>query len=323
MGIRGLNKYLRAKYPLIRRAFLPTAGYWAVDASCIMYRARGANLNLPSVIANLIVRLRKAGGEPIFVFDGAAPAAKAPVLEQRRAERAAVQQEVTALRAELTEKAERSESERADVEVRIAALQKKAPTVAGTDRDAVKQLLHAAGVLFVTTTGEADDLLGFLSRRGFVAGVISTDMDMLARGVGTLVIPETPDCSVMVEITLMRLLSQLGMPYAYFVNACQLMGSDYTPPGWRTLDPAAAFLAVKQPGFSADAALADGAAMLQGYGVTLEGSLSEKQKARWNAGGGTPEPDVLATFASQGGWPRDWLTVLSGGAVQLWHTGVA
>ena len=315
MGIRGLNKYLRAKYPLIRRAFQPTSGYWAVDASCIMYRARGDGLHLPTVIASLIVRLRKAGGEPIFVFDGAAPAAKSGVIENRRAERAAVQKEVTALRAELTERANRPESERADVEVRIATLQKKAPTVAGTDRDAVKQLLHAAGVLFVTTTGEADDLLGFLSRRGFVAGVISTDMDMLARGVGTLVIPETPDCSVLVEITLARLLSQLGMPYDYFVNACQLMGSDYTPTGWRTLDPAAAFLAVKQPGFGADAALADGAAMLRGYGVTLESTLSEKQRSKWIAGGGTPEPHVLVEFATQGGWPRDWLTTLCGGAV--------
>lgn len=315
MGIRGLSKYLRARLPLARRPFQPSAGFWAIDISCILYRARGVGLHLPTVIASLIVRLRKAGGEPIFVFDGSAPTAKTAVVEKRRADRAATQKEMTALRAELTEKAEKPERERADIEVRIATLQQKAPTVSGSDRDTVKQLLYAAGVLFVTAAGEADDLLGFLDRTGIVAGVISTDMDMLARGVGRLVIPETPDCSVLVELTLSHVLSSLGLTYDHFVNACQLMGSDYTPSEWKTVDPAMAFMSVRQPGFVLDPMLEEGAAMLRGIGVTFDTLLSEKQRARWLAGAPPAEPTTLTNIAVAG-WPRDWITVLGGGAVR-------
>lgn len=313
MGIRGLNKYLRAKTPQARNTFQPTRGFWAIDTSCILYRARGVGLSLPTVIASLIVRLRRAGAEPIFVFDGAPPAAKSEVIEQRRAVRAATQKEIASVRSELTERADRPESERADLEVRLAALQKKAPSVAGVERDAVKQLLHAAGVLFITASGEADDLLGFLARCGIVAGVISTDMDMLARGVSHLVIPETPDCSVLMETSLARVLSVLGLTYAQFVDACQLMGSDYTPAGWATIDPAAALATVKRTDFVLDPALAEGAAMLRGDGVVFGALLSDKQMARWRSPPAV-EAERLAEFASREGWPRDWLTALGAGS---------
>jgi hypothetical protein len=309
MGIRGLNKYLRTKAPLARKSFQPTRGFWAIDTSCILYRARGAGLHLPTVIASLIVRLRKAGGEPIFVFDGATPTAKTEVVEQRRVTRVATQKEMASVRAELTGKADRPEGERADLEVKLAALQKKAPSVAGAERDAVKQLLHAAGALFVTATAEADDLLAFLARRGIVEGVISTDMDMLPRGVGCLVTPETPDCSVLTETTLVRTCSFLGLPYERFVDACQLMGSDYTPAGFQTLDPAAAIAAVKQRDFVLPAELAEGAALLRGDGVVLESLLSEKQLVRWRSVQ-TVETERLVEIAGLERWPRDWLTAL-------------
>jgi len=232
------------------------------------------------------------------------------VIEQRRAARASANQEIAALRTELTDKSERPERERADIEVRIAALQKKAPSVAGAERDAVKQLLHAAGVLFVTASGEADDLLGFLARSGVVVGVISTDMDMLARGVERLVMPETPDCTVLMEISLTRVLVALHLTYDQFVAACQLMGSDYTPTGWRCIDPAAAIAEVWQHAFVLDPALAEGAEMLRGEGASLEKLLAPKQLAKWHAGGGLPEPAALAEVAASRGWPRDWLIIL-------------
>lgn len=316
MGIRGLNKYLRTRLPLARKTFQPTRALYAVDTSCILYRARGAGLSLPTVIASLIVRIRKAGGEPIFVFDGSTPAAKTEVVEQRRAVRVATQKEMATVRAELIDRADRPESERADLEVRLAALQKKAPSVAGSERDAVKQLLYAAGVLFVTANGEADDLLAFLDRRGIIAGVISTDMDMLPRGVGCLITPETPDCSVLTETTLVRVCSSIGLPYERFVDACQLMGSDYTPAGWPTVDPAAALAAVKQRDFVLPAELAGATAMLRGDGVRLETLLSEKQLARFRAGAPAVEMEKLVEIASRESLPRDWLTVLGGGAVR-------
>lgn len=313
MGIRGLTKYLRGK---ARQSFQPARGLWAIDTSCILYRARGEGLSLVTVVASLIVRIRKAGGEPIFVFDGSTPAAKTRVVEERRTARVATTQEITALRTELAERPDRPERERADLEVRIAALQKKAPVIAGGDREAVKQLLHAAGVLFVTANGEADDLLGYLARMGIVEGVISSDMDMLARGVGRLVTPDTADCSVLSEVSLARVLGLLKLTYGQFVAACQLMGSDYTPAGFCTVDPPTAIATVRQPGFVLASQLAEGAAMLRGDGVLFVTLLSEKQRGKWLAGGGVPEPVVLAEFAERERWPRDWLTVLDGAVLR-------
>lgn len=310
MGIRGLGKYLRARAPRAIHSFKPIAGLWAVDISCILFRARGAGLSLPSVIASLIVRLRRAGAEPVFVFDGSAPAAKADVIEQRRAARAVVQKEMANVRTELEAAANRPEGERADLEVRLADLQKTAPSVAGADRDAVKQLLHAAGAMFLTATREADDLLGFLARSGIVVGAISSDMDMLARGVPRLVMPETPDCSVLTEVSLSDVLRALNVTYDQFVTACQLMGSDYTPAGWRTAPPAEALAAVRAADFMLDPALIEGFQLLRGEGATLETLLSAKQLARWLAGWGESEPAALAEAAAAHGWPRDWLTVL-------------
>jgi protein-disulfide isomerase-like protein with CxxC motif len=57
-------------------------------------------------------------------------------------------------------------------------------------------------------------------------------------------------------------------------------------------------------------ALVASAALLRGDGVTWEGLLSAKQRAKWDAGRPTVEPDTLKAMAEKGGWPADWMGTL-------------
>jgi hypothetical protein len=213
---------------------------------------------------------------------------------------------------------ELSDSDKITKEQRHAALQKKAPTVSGGDKDALKQFLYAAGVLFVTASGEADDLLAYLARSGDIQAVVSTDTDMLPRGVPFLINPETPDCTVITEIRLTDVLSGLGLTYPQFVDACMLMGSDYSGRGWRSVEPAAAvalarrgvdWSAVDVSG-SVCSAMERGVDMLMGSGVRWTDLLSEKQMAKWTGGAPPCEPENLAIAVATNGWPATWLSWL-------------
>lgn len=310
MGIRGLGGFIKWKTPHARKSLnlMIYAGQsWGVDCSCLLYRARGSNLSATTVIASLLVRLRKAKITPIFIFDGKPPAAKADVIDQRREQRQAVQKEMADIKTELEDET-LTVTEKADMERRHAALQKKAPTVSSGDKDEIKRLLHTAGVQFITASGEADDVLAYLGRNGTIQGVISTDMDMLARGLPLLVIPETADTSVLTEIRLDRVLAGLGLTYPQFVNACMLMGSDYSGKDWTSVDPKEAVARAKRSD-ALPSEMEHGVTLLTGSGIIWEEIVSEKQRVKWDLGRQPPEPENLAAFAV--GWPADWVSVLA------------
>ena len=315
MGIKGLGGFIKWRLPSIRKSLNWTAHAgerWGVDVSCLLYRARGAGLSPLTVVASLLVRLRRCGIEPVFIFDGRPPAAKADVVDQRRVVRQAAHKEMAELKAGL-EATDLTVTEKSDMERRHADLQKKAPVVTGGDKNEIKTLLYGAGVQFVTASGEADDVLAFLCRTGYLQAVLSADMDMLPRGVPLLVIPETADATVLTQIRLSEVLVGLDLDYNQFVRACMLMGSDYSG-SW--LGPKEAVVLAKK-GFAWPAVKADpsvmeqGVALLSGEGVRWEEIVSEKQRAKWDLGRPPCEPENIAAFATSNGWPVDWVRILA------------
>jgi len=318
MGIKGLGGFIKWKIPNARKS-VAWAGHsgerWGIDCSCLLYRARGAGLSPLTVIASLLVRLRRCGIEPVFIFDGRPPAVKADVVDQRRVVRQAAHKEMADIKTGL-EATDLTVTEKSDLERRHADLQKKAPVVTGGDKDEIKKLLYGAGVQFVTASGEADDVLAFLCRTGYLQAVLSTDMDMLPRGVPLLVIPETADATVLTQIKLPDVLVGLGLDYPQFVNACMLMGSDYSG-SWQFPNGGpkeAVALAKKSFAWSAvnatSSVMEQGVALLSGVGVQWEEIVSEKQRAKWDLGRPPCEPETLTAFATSNGWPVDWIRVL-------------
>ena len=292
---------------------------WGIDCSCILYRARGAGLEPLTVVAGLLVRMRRAGITPVVVFDGRPPQAKAAVVEARRVVRQTAQKEIAEIRADLVEhEKELSEREKGERERRLADLQRRAPTVTSGEKDTLKQFLYAAGVLFLTANGEADDVLAALAREGFLSAVVSTDMDMLARGIPSLIVPETNDATTLSELRLDAVLGALNVSYPQFVDACVLMGSDYASKSWRGMEPAAALAAARRgvdwsmqdaSGAVCDS-LIEGRRMLVGVGVAWESLLGEKQREKWTAGAPAREPANLTSTGTAMGWPADWVAAL-------------
>ena len=320
MGIRGLGGFLKWKIPSARKniVWAAHAGQrWAIDCSCLLYRAKGARLSAITVLASLIVRMRTARIEPIVVFDGRTPTAKTETVEARRVVREAAHKEIADITTGLSDPT-LSEAERADREIRAQALQAKAPQVTARDRDDIKKFLYAAGVLFVTAAEEADDVLAYMARTGVINGVVSTDMDMLARGVPLLIVPETADTTVMSVISLTHVLSELRLRFEQFVHACVLMGTDYTPKGWRTMVPAAAVETARRGvdwgGLDASGgvciALETNVDQLIGVGVSWERLLADSQREKIAAGQPAREPENLAVICEAQGWPADWLRIL-------------
>lgn len=309
MGIRGLSGYLKTKIPQSRQNLRWSSWSgcsWAIDISCILYRARAASLDPVTVVASLLSRMRAANITPIVVFDGKPPATKTEVLDQRRDQRESAQKEIGALEHTLDVSANMSQMEKALTEKRISTLKSHNPTVSSSDRDLVKQLLYGAGVLFVAASGEADDLLGFLARSNMVHAVVSTDMDMLARGVPFLIMPETPDTTVLTEIMTATILCHLGLSYENFVDACVLMGTDYTT--FRTRPPAEAIASVKRGNSfqGLDPAVIDGAKQTLLGSTSLEALLHPTQLAKFQNGPPPREPETLARMAAEYDWPVNW-----------------
>ena len=317
MGIRGLGGFIKWKIPAARKTIQWTrhsGETWAIDCSCLLYKANGAGLSALTVIASLIVRMRRANIVPVFIFDGKTTDAKSEVVEQRRAVRAETHKQLAELRTELAT-GELTVLQAADAEKRCADLQKKAPVVTSSEKDTLKKFLYAAGVLFVTASGEADDVLAYLCREGIAQGVVSTDMDMLARGVPLLIVPETTDASVLTEISLTEVLSGLSLNYKQFVEACMLMGSDYSGKKWRSIEPRHAVemarRGIEWTTMDSSGSILTGIDILTGLYASWESILSPKQREKWTAGSPPKEPENLAILASTAGWPADWVATLT------------
>lgn len=298
MGIRGLEHFIHQRVPAAFTAVTaaPTVETWAIDCSCIMYRARAASLQPVTVLASLIVKLRGLRVEPLVIFDGRPPSAKAATIELRRAQRTIIQNEIIEL----------TELDSSGNEAQITALQRKIPSVSASDKDAVKQLLYAAGVLFLNATGEADDLIAALYKRGDIQAVISTDMDMLPRGIQRLIIPKTSDASTLTCVRLDRILSTLSLTYDQFVAACVLMGSDYSE---RRMNPHQAVLAVSSSRLGIDLD-SEACRQLKGDHVEWSSLLSPPQEEKRVTGSPPVEPDTLVTMTATYRWPPGWAAIL-------------
>jgi 5'-3' exonuclease len=253
--------------------------------------------------------MRRAGIQPLVIFDGRTPVAKAAVVEERRIARAAAHEELAAVQEAAA--AATTEADRITLELRAAELQAAAPVVTSGERDAVKQLLYAAGVLHVTARGEADDLLAYLARTAQIQAVVTTDMDFLARGLSVLVRPDTPDASVFTVIRLPALLERLGVSQREFVVACALMGSDYTVGGQR-LRGDEAMAHARRGGVQLTPAIEAAIQQLEGGSVSgWADLLSESQQAKWSAGAPPVEPEGIQRMTAEYGWPRDWQALLT------------
>jgi 5'-3' exonuclease len=310
MGIRGLTGLLRwnetpACVPDWNTFKGKTVG---IDILGFLYKAKAQKISIFAYLAKLIVSLRRLDITPLPVFDGKPPSEKRNALKQRTELRINSEIQKKILEQDL-ETVELNNSYRLTIEKALRTLSLNSSYLTSEERDQAKQFFYACGVLCLNATGEADNALAYFARRGTIAAVISNDLDFLARGVETLLVPVSNaypgDPSGWVVYSLSAVLSQLKFNYDQFLMMCVLMGCDYTV-GLPSVPYRSAYWAIKYTGSLRYALLKQGvqafepyekaADILRGLYETQETMMGEKQWKKLAAGAPPCEPDTLVAL---------------------------
>jgi len=155
------------------------------------------------------------GIKSVWVFDGKPPEIKSEELKEREA-----------LKKDAEEK-KISAEEAGDGEEEVKQA-KRSLRITPQMIDEAKALLTILGVPFIQAKGEAEAQCAVLNKLGKVDGVASEDMDSLAYGGKTLLRKFKNSKNPVIEISLEKALSELGLNHDQFIDLCILCGSDYT-----------------------------------------------------------------------------------------------
>lgn len=300
MGVRGLKQWLQIQSP-------PISPDWilfqktrvGIDILPFLYNAKKQDQCIVTAIAKMVEFFRSKEIEPIFFFDGKPPSEKKEVVK----ERAEARQQLQILTIELIDGPDKEL-----VEYEIKRLQQSSPTVSYAERDLIKKFLYTMGVQFVNASGEADPLLAYLSKTKTISAVVSTDMDMIPRGVEHLLMPN--ELGDWVKYTLSTILSDIRLTVPQFLNLCILMGTDYTK-GVRYISSRTAYHAIQRSESLREAwiglrqnesdlsSLNRAKELLEGTADTLEVLLTDKELIKWKSSKCSIEPDEFLTFQSK------------------------
>ena len=298
MGIRGLTGWIRWAAPSAANKAPVWVSYKnkrvGIDILGFLYKAKANKTHPITYIAHLIAKCREHNIIPVPVFDGKPPDEKRETIKQRNEARLKNDQKRQQLTTDI-ENVDMTTEQRDTLAKELGVLTTSSIYVTTDERDEVKRLLYAAGVLFLNANGEADNVLAYLMRRGELDAVMSNDMDLLARGVHTLLVPERMgvpgDTSGWIAYELTSILECAGLAYLQFLDMCVLMGSDYTNKA-KSLPFKTSYFTIKYKGnlhkalesiqikdfLPYDRAID----MLNGRNETVEELMSEKQWMKWS-----------------------------------------
>lgn len=310
MGIRGLTGWIRWAAPAAMG--MPDWSAYAnkrigFDILGFMYKTKAQRASPLVYIARLVAACKKHRITPVMVFDGKPPDAKRAALKARSELRQASQEKYERI-AHAAAKVPMSEAQKAVIDSELLTLALNASYFTAEERNAVKQLLYSCGVLSLNATGEADDVLAYFAKRGDFAAVVSNDLDLLARGVGTLLVPDNyalpgDDCG-WISYDLSAILSSVHFSYDQFVEMCALMGSDYSA-DYHSIPYKTAYWAIKYGRSFGDAVAkyrlpydvyVSASERLRGTHLTHADLMNEKQWEKYAGGAPPVETDNLALF---------------------------
>lgn len=163
------------------------------------------------------IRMVENGIKPVYVFDGKPPVMKSGELLKRAEKRADAEKGL----AEAQEKGDAENVER---------FQKRLVKVTAKHVEECKRLLTLMGIPFIEAPCEAEAQCAALVKAGKVYATATEDMDALTFG-STVVLrhltaSEQKKLPIR-EIHLDRLLSEVGLSQAQFIDLCILLGCDY------------------------------------------------------------------------------------------------
>jgi 5'-3' exonuclease len=250
MGIRGLTGWIR--WVMGEQSRQVDWSMWkgkkiGVDILGFLYKAKAQHYSPLLYLAKMIIAFKKYDIIPVPIFDGKPPDEKRDALKQRSALRIESESKKQILMNDI-EHVTMTDEQRNVVVTALKTLELNASYLTSDERDEAKQLFYAAGIIPLNATGEADNVLAYFSKRGYLDAVISNDLDLLARGVKTLLVPENyalpGDTCGWHSYVLPDILKKASITYPQFVDMCVLMGCDYTV-GHKVLPYKSAYWSIK------------------------------------------------------------------------------
>jgi len=318
MGIRGLTGFLRwvASTTGVEKPHDPLDwSKWkgkkiGIDILGFLYRAKAQRQSIFTYLGKFIAACKQHGVIPIMIFDGKPPDEKRTLLQKRAALRIASEETKRHLEKDLDE-VPMNELQTEVVSKELHRLDLNSTYLTSEERNMAKQLFYACGIVSLNASCEADSVLAHFAKRNEIVAVISHDFDLLARGVETLLVPESyalpGDAYGWSEYTLSTILRQIGFTYEQFLDMCILMGCDYTS-GLKSFPFKRAFWMIQFRGpLTTVLPLLDvkdtkpyetAKQLLEGLLDTQESLMGEKQWEKWATGPPPIELDVLDTFHS-------------------------
>jgi 5'-3' exonuclease len=174
------------------------------------------------------------------------------------------------------------------------------------ERNMAKQLFYACGIVSLNASCEADSVLAHFAKRNEIVAVISHDFDLLARGVETLLVPESyalpGDESGWTMYNLTAICKKSELSYDQLVDMCVLMGCDYTHGGVRVPYKTAYWLikhhgtlhrVLSERGVTDTHMYEDAVRILKGHEDTPEMLMNERQWQKWVSPPCDVELDIL------------------------------
>ena len=223
MGVKGLYSYIgKYKVSIDPRNFSPKR--IGVDAMSLLYKHKG---NFENILI-LLQSLQQVGHRIFFVFDGKPPVEKEREVQARKDQKSVAAGKLASLEAFLeSSTAETLEpAARAFLEQSLERLQRQSWHMTRDLRQKFQGELWKAGIPYVKSISEADDVLVDLYNGGKLDVILTTDMDYLLSGVQHLWVPTHRGLFQYEEISLDRILEGESLSVAGLADAGLLCGTE-------------------------------------------------------------------------------------------------
>jgi 5'-3' exonuclease len=229
MGIRYLNRFFKEQatqgIKLISLKQL-SGKKIAIDISIYMYKYASENSLIENMYLLLSV-LRHYNIVPIFIFDGKAPIEKKELLQKRKEDKKAAEEEYDILKNKLLINEEMDEIEKQEIITHMDLLKRKFVHISKKDIEMVKRLIRAYGATYYDAPGESDEICALLTIKGKVYATLSEDMDMFVYGCPRVLRYMSLLNHTVVLYDTKSILETLGINQKDLREICVLSGTDY------------------------------------------------------------------------------------------------
>ena len=229
MGIRYLNRFFKeeATQAIKLMSLKQLSGKKiAIDISIYMYKYASENGLIENIYLLLSV-LRHYNIIPIFIFDGKAPDEKKELIQKRKEDKKAAEEEYAILQNKLVINENMDEIEKQEIITNMDLLKKKFVNISRKDIEMVKRLIRAYGATYYDAPGESDEICALLTIKGKVWATMSEDMDMFVYGCPRVIRYTSLLNHTAVLYDTKNILELLGITQKDLREICVLSGTDY------------------------------------------------------------------------------------------------